>query len=459
LAALLFTLIPNYFKHLKIAYVDAMVAGWFLVCVNWLLVLREDFNRKDALVFGLAFGLLVGTKTVVLPYSVLLLIPFLYLVVARRGWAALGVFIAAAVALGGFVYLRNFVETGNPLYPLDLGKGIFKGVMAGDVYRAHFNVKDYRIDKLLFHEGIGLQSLIFILPGMFLALPLAIVTERKLDFILGYTLLLPLLLYLAYRYCIPLVNTRYIYSLFGVGMVVAFCAFTALKIPKRVVAAIAGICALASLAELAKAQELIASIVLAAALFFILAHLVRRPIMLGAGLMVFVFLLPVFEQDYVKNEYPRYLKMVKYSGFWPDAAKAWDWLNNHTTGNNIAYTGRPVPFPLYGTKFKNNVYYVSVNKTDPVKLHYFPNSRYSWGYDFLSLHQNLEARGNYRGDANYVTWQENLLRRNTDYLFIYSLHQTKEVIFPLEDQWAQSYPAVFNPVYLNKTVHIYRVIR
>jgi hypothetical protein len=151
--------------------------------------------------------------------------------------------------------------------------------------------------------------------------------------------------------------------------------------------------------------------------------------------------------------------MVKYSGFWPEATMAWDWLNRNTKNNNIAYVGRPVPFPLYGTNFKNNVYYVSVNKIEPAKVHYFPNSYYRWGYDFLELHKNLEAEGNYRSQANYTIWLNNLMRRNTDYLFIYSLHQTKDIQFPLEDMWAKNNPDKFTLVFINRTIHIYKIIR
>ena len=151
--------------------------------------------------------------------------------------------------------------------------------------------------------------------------------------------------------------------------------------------------------------------------------------------------------------------MVRYSGFWPDATKAWEWLNRNTQGNNIAYVGRPVPFPLYGTNFKNNVYYVSVNKIEPAKLHYFPNSHYHWDYDFLSLHRSLGAVGNYRADADYIVWLNNLNRRYTDYLFIYSLHQTKNIEFPLEDAWARANPGKFTPVFTNETIHIYKIAR
>jgi hypothetical protein len=203
-----------------------------------------------------------------------------------------------------------------------------------------------------------------------------------------------------------------------------------------------------------------ASIILTCLLFFLLLPLIKyiqqRKIAISIFLICALILL---EKDYIKNEYPRYIKMVRYSGFWPDATEAWNWLNSNTTGNNIAYVGRPVPFPLYGTNFKNNVYYVSVNTIDPVKLHYFPNSRYRWGYDFLGLHKNLEEKGNYRSSADYSIWLNNLMKRKTDYLFIYSLHQTEEIAFPMEDKWAKAHSDKFFPIFSNETIHIYKILK
>jgi len=163
--------------------------------------------------------------------------------------------------------------------------------------------------------------------------------------------------------------------------------------------------------------------------------------------------------NYKKNEFSRYYKMVKYSGFWPDATKAWDWLNNETIGNNIAYTGRAVPFPLYGSGLKNNVYYVSVNRTQPAKLHYFNNSKYEYGLGFESLLKSIEEEYNYRGNADYNIWLSNLVKARTDYLFVYSLQQTKNTIFPLEDNWAKLNTDKFDLLFSNNTIHIYRVVK
>lgn len=464
-AAGLFFLVPNFFKQLKIAYVDVIVAALFLIALNCLFLLRKEFSLRNILIYSMGLGLLLGTKTVALPYSLLLLMPFVYYAAKNPNKAyLLLISLAVIISLGGFTYIRNFLEAGNPLYPLNLkvmGIDIFKGVIDNSIYSVHFKQRDFALSKLLFHEGLGAQTLIFIFPAVFLGLPLTLLKKKSgLNLVLAYSLLLPFLIYLAYRFIIPLPNSRYLYPLLGVGLACGFYTARLLNLPKSIINILTALCVLASIPELARRQELAASLALATALFFLLPYLIKFIPRLIIPSVIVIFLgLVILNNDYIKNEYPRYIKMERYSGFWPDATRAWDWLNSNTQGNNIAYVGRPVPFPLYGSSFKNNVYYVSVNKQDPAKLHYFSESYYSWGHDFLSLHKSLEAAGNYRSGADYNTWFANLLKRNTDYLFIYSLHQTQDIEFPLEDNWARSNPAKFNQVFLNNSIRIYKVLR
>lgn len=468
----LFILIPNFFKQLQIAYVDVMVAGLFLVSLNYLFNLNEDFSWKNTFIFSASLGLLFGTKTIGLPYSFLLIAPFIYLSIKNtRGLYLLMISLIIIFLLGGFSYARNFLDTGNPLYPLQFnlfGKNIFKGVMDINAYTAHFKVSDYSLGKALFHEGLGLQTVLLVLPSVFLALPVALVRQRKsLDFFRVYFLVLPILIYLVYRFVIPLANLRYLYPLLAVGIILGFYILKILNIPVFISRILVVVCVLASVSELAKRQELVTSlvltiIVLALAKFmpglFKPKKIVINRIFVATLFILLVGCLVILEKWYEKNEFPRYAKMAKYSGFWPDATKAWEWLNNNTTGNNIAYAGRPVPFPLYGTNFKNNVYYVSVNSTEPAKLHYFKSSYYQWNEDFASLHKSLEAKGNYRSEADYAIWLGNLRKRNIDYLFVYSLHQTKEIDFPIEDMWAKANPDRFIPVFTNVTLHVYKLV-
>lgn len=478
-AAVLFILIPNFFKQLQVAYVDIMVAAFLLASLNYLLALNKDFSLKNTFFFSAALGLALGTKTTALPFVFLIFIPFSTLCFTRKEIKngvllfLLGAFLV--LAAGGFSYIRNFIMTGNPLYPLNFSIfniQIFKGVVENQIYRTAIRPGDYSIAKILFSEGLGVQTVLFFLPALFMGLPVAIAKKKgKAGFILYYFMSLPLLFILVYRFLLPLPNLRYIYAVLGIASVIAFYVLDNLHAPKKAVISACAVCVLASMGELAKKTELIISLILFISLFLIINFSLKyiRKVKFNkltfsvcvVCLAVFVFTLQLLEKDYAKNEFSGYIKMVKYSGFWPDAAKAWEWLNKNTVSDNIAYAGRPVPFPLYGSGFKNNVYYVSVNKTDPARLHDFKGSKYIWGYrQDNSKFDNFEASGNYRGNADYESWRANLEKRKTDYLFVYSLLKEKDKRrFPMEDEWAREHPRSFKLSFSNDTIKIYKIIK
>lgn len=468
-AAILFLVIPNIFKQLEVAYVDMILAGLFLAGLNFVFLLKEEFINKNVVIFAVILGLLLGTKTIGLPYALILSLPFFYLTLRHANKIEkLVIFSVPLILLGAFSYLRNFLLTNNPLYPLDFilfGQTVFKGVTNIGFYTAHYKPADYRLTKLLFHEGLGVQTIIFVLPSILSAFILFVSRQRRrLNFVFAYFLILPLLIYLVYYYLIPFKTPRYLYSLLGAGLVIAFYLIDLLKVPRKLLKVLIAVCLIASVSELASHLELISSIVMTVLSFFVISLLIKLPAFTPLKFRYFNFTLflililglTFLYKDYRQNEYKRYITMQDYSGFWPDATSAWSWLNDNSTADNIAYVGRPVPFPLYGTDFKNQVYYVSVNAIDPVKLHYFPRAYYRREADYLTLHENLKAEGNYRGQADYQIWIKNLKKRQTDYLFIYSLHQTKKITFPLEDQWAVDNPDKFETVFENKTIRIYK---
>ncbi len=471
-SAAIFTLVPNYFKQLKIAYVDIMVAALILIALNYLFLLYKKPSAKNTFFYSLAIGLMLGTKTTAMPLAAILFLPFFGVFLGKKKMSNFGslFFLSLAVILvtGGFSYIRNFIQTGNPLYPLDFkvfNIHLFKGVADNAAYRTAIRPGDFSPGKLLFHEGLGVQTTLLFLPAIFLGLPLSLWRKRgELSFYLVYFLILPFLFILTFRFIIPLPNLRYIYAAFAVSAVIAFYVADILRIPKIVLRILVVICVLASIGELAKSFELISALIISAVLFFILPeslHFIKNrkltKIILVGSLGIFLAL-ALLEKDYVRNEYRRYITMAKYSGFWPDATKAWDWLNTNTFGDNIAYIGRPVAFPLYGTNFKNNVYYVSVNTVEPAMLHYFPDSKYIWGYDGNLAFRNFEDKHNYRGNADYNVWLENLRKKNTDYLFVYSEVNTKlQEPFPMEEKWASAHPEIFERAFENNIIHIYKI--
>jgi len=470
-SASLFTLVPNYFKQLRITYVDVIIAALILVSINYLFLIINNRHGSNKLLYSLSMGLLIGTKTTAIPLAFLIFLPFLYYCFKNQNikkaflWFAISVILI--IITGGFAYLRNFVQTNNPLYPLNFelfNKVIFKGVIDNHIYRTGIRPGDFSLAKILFSEGLGAQTIIFLLPAIFLALPVTVGRRKEhLNFMLLYFMGLPILFILVFRFIIPLPNIRYIYAMFAIGFTIAFYIADVLKLPKQLLRVLVLISALASTGEMARHLELIVSLLLSLSLFFILPHLfnfikfVRTLKFTFISLLLICVALVFLERDYIKNEYPRYVERIPYSGFWPDATKSWLWLNRNTKGNNIAYVGRPVPFPLYGSHFKNNIYYVSVNNVEPAKLHYFPTSRYIWGYDGNTVFRNFEDEGNYRGKADYSVWLRNLRKQNTDFLFVYSELHTKTPPFPVEDSWANNHPETFEMVFKNDTIHIYKI--
>lgn len=471
-AAGLFTITPNYFKQMEIAYVDVMVCAWFLVSLYFLLSFHYQGKARRAVLFAIGLGMLIGTKTLALPYGSVLLIAFTLTFLRRCKSFGLKntlfiVFLLSAliVVFGGYGYIRNYLQAGNPFYPMRvdfLGREIFKGVYDKANYSVRSASGDYFLGKILFHEGMGAGAVVFLLPGLLLY-ALKVIRRKIVEFDKILIFLIPITLLLIWRYVIPLANLRYLYPGLALGYAAAFSVFSKNKPYKNILRVLVVICFIASCPEISNHGELVFSLLLSAAFFFSFSRIyasvlklrIRHWLLLTlAGILA----LSAANIGYNKNEHKRYIKMVKYSGFWPEAAQAWNWLNENTNGNNIAYVGRPVPFPLYGTNFKNNVFYVSLNEVDPAMVHYFPHSSYRWGADFLELHKSLEAEGNYRQHPDYTVWLNNLKKRSADYLFVYSLHQTKEIIFPIEDAWAGGHPDNFSLSFSNPIVRIYKII-
>lgn len=473
LAACLFSLIPNYFKQLKIAYIDIMDVALFMFTLNFLFEAQKKLSLRALFLSALSSGLLLGTKTTAMPLVLLLFIGITLVIILsfrNKIFPALLVCAGAVAVFGGYAYLRNFLITGNPLYPLNFrvfGMTIFKGVIDNAVYRTGIFAGDFSLMKLLFSEGLGGQTLLFVLPVVLLSPILAFWKIKKqdtLDYFKRYLFVLPVLIFLVFRFVFPLPNVRYIYCLFAVSLIIAFYILDRFPVTRKIVLGAVFICILVSAGEMGKKIELVISLLLSLAVYlsfpyvikFFRLHCLRKIIALIA---VFLLFLVFANKGFNKNEYPSYLRMVKYSGFWPDAAKAWDWLNENTTGENIAYTGRPTPFPLYGTGFKNNVWYISVNNVEPAKLHYFPKSNYIWGYKDNLWITNFEEADNYRGNPDYDTWIRNLKKSKIDILFIYSGLAASGIIYPLEDKWAAAHPDKFKLVFSNNTIHIYRLVK
>lgn len=103
------------------ARVDIAAIALLLAAVA--LVMQEPRSAGSCVVAGLALGLVIGAKFVVLPTAGLLLVAVAVALWRRHGTRPAAAWLVAAAGAGGYWYVRNWFTTGNPLPALDMTLG------------------------------------------------------------------------------------------------------------------------------------------------------------------------------------------------------------------------------------------------------------------------------------------------------------------------------------------------
>lgn len=156
LAALGFAAVPMAIWEAGSAYID-LIHGLYAGIGLWLLA-DDSEDRPHPVVAALLIGLALGTKyTGLQAFGVAVV---LVLIGSRR--REILKFGAVALALGGFWYVKNWVEAGNPVYPFYYS--IFGGVNWNE-----FAAKIYAEEQATFGMGRGPGALLGLaaVPGRF----------------------------------------------------------------------------------------------------------------------------------------------------------------------------------------------------------------------------------------------------------------------------------------------------
>lgn len=464
----LWALIPNIFKQLRTAsQIDVMCAVLLLVFLSQLISLSRKPLVKNAILLGITAGMLVGTK-VLNVYWLITLSPLILYYLFRTGKRVSLKYLLAIVItalsltfiFGGFSYIRTFILTANPFYPVKieiLDKQLFGGFIDKDTFSNIFvNWKEFSLMKLFFREGLGIQFLSFILPATFIPLLLYPFLKKKNEDRIEYTLLFlaPLLMFLFYLFIIKAYWTRYFFSYLGVGLIAAILFLDRFKWKNRYIWGLGTVSVVIASISLANRTELVISLLSSIMLFVLLliygkkiAWYIQSSITVKnisyCAVVIFIGL-SLLNIKYDKEEFYRYsLPFSKKELGQRDISFAWKWLNDYTgKGSRVAYTGRSEIYPLFGSKIKNDVIYISVNNK-PNLPHYY-------------------ADGLYRKDKDFNAWMNNLKKERIDLLFIGLPHAINNESsdpqeFPIEDQWAKLYPQIFKLVFNNSLACIYRV--
>lgn len=166
--------IPAVASLVSAHYVDNVALATLLVAMTFVLRTLASWRTVDALAAGVSLGLLLGTKSSAFPLAAALAAwAVVAAVVARRRDAprTLAVAVLAASVVTAPPLVRAFVDTGNPLYPLDVavgpwhlvGNALLRETMAagtvdvGEVVRALFGWTVWSRDYD--HLGLGPAAL------------------------------------------------------------------------------------------------------------------------------------------------------------------------------------------------------------------------------------------------------------------------------------------------------------
>jgi hypothetical protein len=135
----LFVLTPVVLAQASTGYADVLIGATALGGLHLLVRFHVTGQARLLVPAGLAIGLVLGTKGTGVVWGVVLLglgavllgrASLMGRLPPRRAAAAGAALVSGAVALGGFWYARNWIDTGNPLYPFAVdvaGVEIFAG--------------------------------------------------------------------------------------------------------------------------------------------------------------------------------------------------------------------------------------------------------------------------------------------------------------------------------------------
>lgn len=481
LACLAVATIPAIWAQAGTAMVDVAFAAAFVCCTAFALRCARTRRAADWVGLLLALCLLVGTKLIGLAYLIALLPVLAWALLAnrsRRGLAlargrlSLACAILPAALVGGFWYARNAVETGNPVYPLEVrlgGRGLLPGAFGPDqLENSVFNVRRRG-------DGLAVASIAwdalhasnapsqarqdsaaaatdsfrrwYVGPaGLIGGLLLLSVLGGALRWGQHHRVTLLLLLasvvlgVLVFWYVLPFQEARFLWGPIVCAVVVGFATTRLHRLAHWLVPPlILAVWAISFGRELCDGPLAImkdwrwAALVLAVVVLGGFAWISVRKTIVGlpfcAILAAAVVMTAVRSTPDVRTA-----EMER----WRFLGPAWSWIDGHVHGATIAYTGNNVPYFLCGRQLENRVVYVPARLPADGQHHDFallPESR------ALGPPNTSEAAFD-RFIMDPRVWWENLRRLGVEYVFTNSMfpglcvnyrHDLEG--FPVERRW------------------------
>jgi hypothetical protein len=469
------------------SYNDVSFAAlWILTLVFGLSFAREP-QINNAALCGITLGLFIGTKGFAVLFSITAL-PFivwgLYRSIIGRGLSYTGqlfiIGIMPIILLGSFSYLRNFIVTGNPLFPYVTTLpilGELPGVLRTTMFKMH-PFHQFSLFQLPIQPGYA--PLWFLLA---LSLPLAghEIIKNRLGRRVPLLLLMGLVVvYLAlFIFMLPIRDVRFLIAPHALlALLCASCLsptgasmrmFTALLIIATIVALMVIILSAIILMDLpfnpaplsstftievwGQIVDLAATsntlgvglfqyaalILISSLLLWPLKAILKRGIGLYGGGLIAVALcsiLAIGSNQYDLREYYAYNR-----GIYGILGPAWRWVNANTSGETIVMVGTNAPLPLYGHHLKNSAFFVSATRYDTIH----------------ALGRSGVTCAKFSCDRDWLdeqAWRRRVEDIEVDYIFVLD---GPDGIWS-EEEWMRAAPETFSIAFERPGLRIWRVL-
>lgn len=501
LVVALFYLLPVTLRQFGTPLVDLYFCLTFLYSIYFLQEYWKKHDFRMVLLFALSLGLFMGTKYLGIVYSVPLVILCAVLVLRfikqpKQLGIHIGVLVAGLLLTGSFFYIRNWMDTGNPLFPTDVSVG---GI---HLFNGYEGINDNLVETSLasnipsarsfqfFVEGvylmIGLPGVLFtfgilglIAQGLF-SIPFIFSKDAKRrkkerQWLTITVLLLGLLAFYAIMYWISpysfkdlLPNVRYalmfiLIGLVGFGMVMTrfkswqpfffFASFFAifhnfvyliLFPPLKILINERVVIDFDQVGEYLPYAILFGLLVYGIVLFVIhirTALFQKKVIALlvvlltGISFLGYVF----FQGTSVIREQIRgtlYVSWYRKNIEWMSLLTAAEWIESKAPDARIAYTGFNMHYPFFGRSLLRDVSYININDCQGCTYKDYRNSPDS-----------------IRRDPDFDHWYANLKAAAKTYVVL------KHVPSPhmYEYDWMKDHPDLFEEKFKMSDVYIFEV--
>lgn len=457
------------------ANVDLALTAHLVAVALFAIRMARRPSAADAAGLILATGLAVGTKVLAIPY-LLALSPLWVRGIASflrrkrqhsrcrtRNLASMLGATGAAASIGGFWYARNWLVTGNPLYPLKvtlggitLFDGVFdRAVMINSTFnQSRFGWEGLRevLRELLrvpawFSTHAAWNASDTSMVGAWLILGAVVATtifsvcdaRFRIRFALPLLPLSILAMIALFWWSIPYQVSRFLWPPLAFSMVTVFAVMS--RLPRGAARGAIGLFACAwlvlSWGELVSTfATKIGGAVAAAGITVLWLHLrlvkLRQVVAAGTCIVgVWAALWQVAVEDSPRQANHRHPR-------WRTFGDAWTWVDAHADGRTLAYAGHNVPYFLMGPGLRNRLLYVQASGEPGWGYHDFarlPTAR-SLGRpnvtDFAANRLMMDGR----------TWLRRLAAERVDYVVVSRLyrgptisHRHDRDAFPLEREW------------------------